>query len=150
VIESTLRSALLAAAPVVALVVDRISPQPMPQGETLPCVTVKKISDQPMARGQRGPSGLLDARIQVDAWGATLLAAQTVADAVVGVLDPRNRRARGGINIPLYVGNGSRIDWARMLNQQDFDESDVQDAGDPAIRYHRVSTDFLVRYARES
>lgn len=149
-IEACLRAALLASSPVVALVVDRISPQPMPQGETLPCVTLKKISDQPIARGQRGPSGLLDARVQIDAWGSTLVSAQALADAIVRVLDPQNRRARGGVNVPLYVGAGSRIDWARVMNQQDFDEPDVQDAGDPAIRYHRVSTDFLVRYARES
>lgn len=149
-IESCLRAALLASAPVVALVVDRISPQPLPQAETLPAVTLKKISDIPIARGQRGPSGLLDARIQVDAWGKTLTEAQTVADAIARTLDPQNRRALGGANIPLYVGAGSRIDWARVMNQQDFDEPDVQDAGDPAVRYHRVSTDFLVRYARES
>lgn len=149
-IEAALRSALLAASPVVALVVDRVSPQPMPQGETMPAVTVRRISDQPTTRGQRGPSGLRDARIQVDAWGDTLTAAQAVADAIEATLDPQNRRAPGGATLPLYVGEGSRIDFARLMNQQDFDESDTQDGADPAVRYHRVSTDFLVRYARES
>ena len=151
-IESCLRAALLASAHVVALVVDRISPQPLPQAETLPAVTVKKISDIPIARSQRGRSGLSDARLQVDAWAATLLEAQGVADSICDLLDPswNDPMAHRAPGVPLYIGAGSRMDWARVMNQQDFDEPDVQDAGDPAIRYHRVSTDFLVRYARES
>jgi len=149
VIESAIRSRILAAAAVAALVDDRVSPQPMPQGETLPCVTVKRISDQPVARGQRGPSGLRDARIQVDAWGKTLEAAQAVADAIETALDPLNRRAPGGVNVPLYVGDGCRIDYAQLMNQQDFDEPDVQDSDETAARYHRISTDYSVRYARE-
>lgn len=149
-IESAIRSVLVADADVAALVGERISPQPMPQAETLPAVTLKRISDQPIARGQRGPSGLRDARIQVDAWAATLVAAQAVADAVEAVLDPIERRPRGGLAPALYVGDGCRIDFARLVNQQDFDEPDVQDGSDPSIRYHRVSSDFTVRYARES
>ena len=149
-IEAALRSVLLAAAGVSALVDVRISPQPMPQGETLPCVTLKRISDQPLARSQRGPSGLRQARIQVDAWGVTLSAAQAVADAIEEVLDPQNRRAPGGSNVPLYVGDGCSIDFAHLVNQQDFEEPDVQDPDDPSARYHRVSTDYSVRYARES
>jgi len=146
-IESCVRACLLASSTVSALVVDRISPQPLPEAETLPAVTYKKISDQPVARGQRGPSGLLDARIQIDAWGETLMAAQAVADAIARTLDPQGRRPAG---VPLCIADGSRMDWARLLNQQDFDEPAVQAAADSAVRYHRVSTDFLVRYARES
>jgi len=149
-IEAALRSALLADAGVTALVDVRITPQPMPQGETLPCVTLRRISDQPMARGQRGPSGLREARIQVDAWGSTLSSAQAVADAIETALDPQNRRAAGGASVALYVGDACRIDFAHLVNQQDFDEPDVQDPDDPSARYHRVSTDYSVRYARES
>lgn len=149
-IESAIRSILVADADVAALVSDRVSPQPMPQAETLPALTLKRISDQPIARGQRGPSGLRDARIQIDAWASSLLTAQLVADAVEAVLDPLERRARGGLAPALYVGAGCRVDFARLVNQQDFDEPDVQDGADPSIRYHRVSSDYTVRYARES
>lgn len=148
-IEAAVLGFLAADPRVIAKVEDRLSPQPMPQAQLLPAITVLRISDLP-GRDVRGQTGLNDARVQVDAWGKTLLEAQETADAVQAVLDPlprdRRRRAPG---VPLYIGEGARIDYARFLNQQDLPETDVQ-APDPSTRIHRVSTDYRVRYARES
>lgn len=69
-IESDLRAYLIAVAPIAALIGDRVFPQQLPQGATLPAVTYQRIAGQSMI-DHEGDAGLGRARIQIDCWGPT-------------------------------------------------------------------------------
>lgn len=79
------QAALAAAAPVTALVSDRISPNPRKQGEPLPAVVLSVVSTVPNVH-LRGDGNLDEVRVQVDCYGATSTAAAQLADAVRAAL----------------------------------------------------------------
>lgn len=75
------RAALAGAAPVTALVADRISEAPRAQGEALPAIVLTVIS-RVAIQHLRGDASLDEVRIQVDSLAATKTAAAALAAAV--------------------------------------------------------------------
>lgn len=84
------RGLLNAAAPVTALVSDRISPVPRAQGETLPAVVLRVVSTVPTWH-LRGDGNLDEVRVQVDSYAATATAAAALSDAVRAALGAADR-----------------------------------------------------------
>jgi hypothetical protein len=85
-LSSDLRVFLLADATIAGLVGTRIYPLLLPQSPTLPALTYQWISLVPV-HSMDGPSGLVARRLQVDCWGSTYLAIETLAEAVRNRLD---------------------------------------------------------------
>lgn len=75
------RAALVAAAPVTALVSDRISEGPRAQGEPLPAVVLTVIS-RVATQHLQGDANLDEVRMQVDSLASTKTAAAELAAAV--------------------------------------------------------------------
>lgn len=80
--EEAIIARLLGDAGVLVLVGNRVFPVSRPQGSALPAATVMRISGAPIM-DDGGESGLLDARIQIDCWGATYTSAKLLARAVL-------------------------------------------------------------------
>jgi hypothetical protein len=101
-IRKALRSFLLADSAIVAVVVDRIYALKIPQGGVPPSIVVTRVSG-PGDYHLAGPSGLISARIQVDAWGVTADAATTLANLVKDRLDGyRGTMGTGGNIITVH------------------------------------------------
>lgn len=84
-LRDLVRAALLADPAVVALVVDRVGPAPLPQKPTLPAVTLQTISD-PQIVDYDGVSVLRQQRIQVNQWATTAAGVTTLRHAVEAAL----------------------------------------------------------------
>ena len=131
-LEAALYTHLKNNAGVAALVSDRIFPQLMKEGTTLPAITFQFISGFRQLVLQ-GKSGYARPRIQVDCWALSedpaggYDKAKAVANAV--------RLALDGF---AGVVSGVSIRSATLLNEQDFDA----DEG----RIRRVSLDFSIHY----
>ena len=82
--EKAVLNLLLADAGVAALVNARIYMGITEEGTDYPCVTIERISGQRVVRSQMAASdpGIVDARLQVTAWGSSYESVKTVADAV--------------------------------------------------------------------
>jgi hypothetical protein len=101
-IRKALRSFLLGDAPIVAVVVDRVYSLRIPQGIKSSSIVVTRISG-PGDYHLQGPSGLMSARIQVDAWATTADAATTLANLVKDRLDGyRGTMGTGGNIITVH------------------------------------------------
>ena len=72
---------LLAFPGIEAEIGDRLSPAPLPQGETLPAVTYTDISNRP-AYTNEGESGHSKSRYQIDIWARTKIDAARIAETV--------------------------------------------------------------------
>lgn len=88
-IGSSLFSVLSADAGVTALADTRIYPVVMPQGGKLPALVYTVVDDVPENSLAGWTSGLSNARVQIDCYAKGYIAAQTLADAVVGTLARR-------------------------------------------------------------
>lgn len=84
------KAALAAAAPVTALVGDRISPNPRKQGEVMPAIVLTVVSTVPTTH-LRGDGSLDECRVQVDCIAATYAAAVALADAARAALQSAER-----------------------------------------------------------
>jgi hypothetical protein len=116
-----IRDELVANAAVIALVSDRIFPQVIPQGTSMPAVVITLISEIPITSftGLQ-ETNLKQARVQIDSYATTYLQAHEIATA-----------------IDLVVGNLSRADLSALReNMQDLYEDETQ--------LHRVSADYIV------
>lgn len=86
-IESDLRTALLASAALIALVGQRIAAGVMPEGDARPYVTFALVSGQ-RAGSLSAPGTLRNARLQISCWspsyGQAKQIAQAAQDAVEG------------------------------------------------------------------
>lgn len=111
-IESDLRTFLLAQPAVSALIVDRLYPARLPQGATLPAVTYQRIAGTPVI-SHDGASDLARARFQFDCWAETYDAMVGLAKAVRVALS--GHRGYMGTNPATAAG---------VLNQIDFPESE--------------------------
>lgn len=80
-IRPAIRAALLLESDITDLVDSRIYPMLAPQGERGPLIVVTRVSEneEPVLKG---PSGLLQSRVQIDCWGPTPDAASALAEAV--------------------------------------------------------------------
>lgn len=78
---------LLAAAPVTALVGQRVFPVSRPQTTALPAITLQ-IIDEDRAQHMRGFQELRQALVQVDVWALTYEIATAAKEAVIAALVP--------------------------------------------------------------
>jgi len=101
-IRKALRSFLLADAAIVAVVVDRVYALRIPQGVKASSIVVTRVSG-PGDYHLSGPSGLINARIQIDAWAITADAAATLANLVKDRIDGyRGTMGTGGNIITVH------------------------------------------------
>jgi hypothetical protein len=83
---SDLRTFLLADSTVDGLVDTRMYPDALPQAPVMPAIVYTEISAARVPT-MDGPDGLPAIRVQIDAWAATALGAQALADAIRQRLD---------------------------------------------------------------
>ena len=128
-IEEAIIGHLLDTMGVSALVSNRVYPLSLPQGRTLPAMTVQRVSGAPLYADD-GEAGLVNPRVQVDCWGATYAAAKLSARAAVTALSA-------------YVGDMGGVEVQYVLLE---DERDMpRESGANAAEYvFRVSLDFIV------
>ena len=106
----------------------RVYPLLAPQDGPLPCVVYSRISAERW-RSTTGPSGMAQARIQVDVYDIGYAPAKALADNIRSALDGLRGEA-GGV----------RIGGLSLISDRDFMESTPM----PAL--YRVSMDFLMTY----
>ncbi len=80
--EADLKSHLQGASAVSALVADRIHPQVLPEGSTLPAVTYTAVFGTPQNSLDGFTSTIVNYSVQIDCWAATFDAAAALALAV--------------------------------------------------------------------
>lgn len=126
--QGALRARLIAAAPVTALVGQRVTWVDRPQGAALPAITLQTITeDRPQTMA--GFDGLDRSMVQVDCWAEEHIESTQLADAVVDALVPEN------------TGNG--VHFARA-----FIDS-IRDLGERTETQfiHRASLDLIFHHA---
>jgi len=121
---------LIAAAPVAALVGDRVHPIVRPQGGALPAVVYQVIGSRPLYHMQ-GADGLMRSRVQVDAWAQTYLGAVALAEAIAA--------AASG-----FRGVSGATDFAGVFLDASRDTFDP--AGTDGAAAYRRSVDFIVHH----
>jgi hypothetical protein len=131
VIETAIRTILLADATVSGLVATRVYTGTMPQRATFPLITLKKVdklSDLTLEDAV-GPNTL---RVQVDCWAQTVDGARALAEAVNGSDD---QSTQGPLHGYSGTSGGQRINLLRLLVERSTEfESDTQ--------LYRVSADY--------
>lgn len=127
-IESDLRTFLLAQPAVSALIVDRLYPARLPQGVTLPAVTYQRIAGNSEI-SHDGPGDLARARIQIDCWADSYATMVSLAKAI--------RAALSGYRGPM---GGNPATNARVINVLDLPEPE------PALWRRMVE---IILYHRE-
>lgn len=71
------------ASSVTAVIGDRFTPMPIPQGQPKPCATYSIYNTRPEnVVGEGGEDGMLAVEFQIDAWGETFDAALLVAERI--------------------------------------------------------------------
>ena len=125
-----LRTLLLNNAQITAMVQTRIYPVLLPQGTTLDSIVFTRITELDLPH-MTGPTGLVTARFQFDAWSKDVDSAMTLADLVKEVLT----NFRGIVN---YDSTFVNIQGAFLLNGRDDYDSTSQ--------MYRMSRDYYVYY----
>jgi hypothetical protein len=136
-VESASVTRLASLPSVSTLVGTRVYLEALPQSPTMPCVRVALVDD-PTSYQLRGPTGLGQARVQVDAYAATDSGVVGLAEAIKG--DGKGRQASGlsgwigTVGSPAFEVLGChRIDRRRSF--------------DPEERHVlRISQDYRVQY----
>ncbi len=108
--QGALRARLLAAAPVTALVAQRISWVDRPQASALPSITLQVISDE-RPQHMKDFNDLRDARVQIDCWALSYASASAIKEAVIAALVPE--QTGNGI-----IFNRALVDGARDLGER--------------------------------
>jgi len=85
--ETALRARLLAAAPVVALVGQRVTWVERPQGAALPAITLQNVTDE-RVQNFKGFDGLQPGYVQIDVWALSYAAAKALKDAAIAAVVP--------------------------------------------------------------
>ena len=125
--EESLAALLLAHAPLTALTAQRVHWMRAPQNVAKPYVVMQVISGIPdVTHG--GPSGLADARVQIDCYGLTYSSAKAVARAVT-------QRLSG------YRGTQGATVFDGVFKAGERDEYEDEASPD---KLFRVSMDFLI------
>lgn len=127
-----LRAYLLADAALSALVVTRVFPVKLPQGQLNPSVVYSRISgvgDHHM----RGPSGLARPRIQIDCWAVSADLSSQLARLVKNRID--------GFRGEMEFGSNSPKDSLTVLGVFFDSERDFYDDGN---EMYRVSQDYFI------
>lgn len=128
-VEHALRAALLGSPAIVALVGDRIGPEPLPQKPALPAITYRLVSGVRWT-GRGKPLGLARPRIQIDSWAADYNQVKALAAAVQGALCPEDGLSGtfAGVEVDVITPAGER------------------DLYEPDTGLRRVSADFFVSH----
>jgi hypothetical protein len=124
--EEQLKNFLLADVNLNSLIGTKVNWNTRPQDDVVPGIVLTKVSkstDYHMA----GPSGLANARIQIDCWADTFASVMSIARAV--------RDALSGAS---FSQNDVDIQGAFLDNERHFFEDE------DAERFHRVSLDFII------
>ena len=101
--EGALRARLLAAAPVTALVGQKIYWEERPQAAALPAITLNLVVDRrPQHMG--GFQSVRDGDLQVDVWATKFSDKKAIKEAVIAAL------------APAYPGNGIRFQAATSVD----------------------------------
>jgi len=135
-IGAALRAKLIGTTAVAAILGTRVYPDRLPQGATLPAAIYYLISGTDET-SLAGTIGLAHARIQVDAWASTRLAANSLAtairDAICAATVSRGTWDTVGVEACTPAGGGERYD--------------TQDKGDGSDEpYYLTHRDYLVSY----
>ncbi len=107
--QGALRARLLAAAPVTALVAQRVYWVERPQASALPAVTLQTISDT-RPQHMTNFDGLDVARVQVDVWGLSYSQVKAIAESVINAV------------VAQATSNGIRFDRAFIDSIRDLGE----------------------------
>lgn len=132
-IRTALRGFLLADATVASIVGTRIYPRVLPQGVRDPAVVYNRVSmlgDHHM----QGASGLVEVRMQLDAWAETGDEAYELASAVKGRLDGYRGEMLSVASPPEVV----RVQGVFFAN--------ARDGYDDARALYRESWDYMLHY----
>jgi hypothetical protein len=121
--EGATRAAILASAPVAALVGTRVYPMMLPQGPAFPAIVYQRISTVPDMLVD-GP-GFAPIRMQLSMWATTFDGARTLADAVVTAL---------------HGYHGGELRLSRLIN--------LLDDYEPDTKLFRVIADFRVHHTQ--
>jgi hypothetical protein len=125
--ETALRARLIAAAPVVALVGQRITWVERPQAAGLPAITLQNVTDE-RAQSFSGFDGLQPGYVQIDVWALSYAAGKAIKDAVIAAL------------VPAGIQSGVRFDRGFVSAR------DLSEKTDTAFIY-RPSIDLTFHYA---
>jgi hypothetical protein len=130
--EEDLIAALLAAAGVKALVGQRVNWLTRPQGSGLPAIVLQKVSGPPIYT-MAGRSDLAGHLVQVSCYGATYLAAKSVARAVTAVTDALN------------TAHADPLPGAEIENERDtFEPGDGPQGSAASVDFFRTDLDVRV------
>jgi hypothetical protein len=122
-IGSAIYSILSGDSTVTGLVADRIDPNFVPQGKSMPAITYTQITGQ-RDTTMDGVSGLVDSRYQINAWGSTYASVEAVAEAIRGAMVDYSGTA-----------GGKTISWIKLDNEGDIPV--YENGVDQLIRYGR-------------
>jgi len=127
--KGALRARALAAAPVTALVGQKVTWVSRPQASALDALTFQRIfEDIPQHMG--GFMGLNGALVQLDSWATTYDRANAIIDAAIEAL------------VPAETSNGVRFDRAFVRRSDDLPAEDV-----PNSTIFRASADLMFHYS---
>jgi hypothetical protein len=126
--QGALRARLIAAAPVTALVAQRVYWVDRPQASALPAITLQTITeDRP--QNMAGFDGLDRSLVQLDVWGNSYAQVQQVKEAALAAVIPAN------------TANGIRF-WRAFVDS-------IRDLGEQVETQfiHRASIDLIFHHA---
>lgn len=126
--QAALRARLIAAAPVAALVGQRIYWVQRPQAAALPAITLQTISDD-RPQHMKGLQELRASRVQLDVWAETYGSTRQVSEAAIAAL------------LPEQTGNGIRFERTFVAAVRDSGEQ----TGTTFV--HRTTIDLIIHHA---
>lgn len=134
--EEALTAVLLADEPLRDLVAGRIHWLARPQAESLPAITLQRIGGRRDYRTD-GPSGLVESRVQLDAWGARFADAKGAARAAVRMLS--------GLS-----GRVADVEFHGVFVDAESDQRDTTNSvGEHPSGVFRVRVDLMVWHTEE-
>lgn len=108
--QGALRARLLAAAPVTALVAQRVYWVSRPQSEPLPAIVLQVISD-PRPQHLKGYQDLRETRVQMDIFGTTYAQVRAITEASLAAIVPE-------ITSNGIIFNRTLVDASRDLGER--------------------------------
>lgn len=145
IVEAGLRLLILGDATVATLLGDRAYPVVLPQAPTLPAVTYQRIGGGIRVGSHAGDSGLTQARIQLDCWASSYLAAKELAAAVRRALQRYARALAKGAAVPVSAGAGDALRIRKVdvtLDRDDYEDEET-------IKQFRAGMDVLVWFEED-
>lgn len=127
-IEIAFREYLLSITAITALVSTRVSVMRLPQNVTLPAISYM-IDGAWRVESQKGGTGLVRTRMQVDHWASSMLSARELAEATRKVLQGYRGNMGTGANL-------TAVSQVRFQSELNFHHEDVNN--------YRVTHDYHI------